>query len=446
MRQFFIWLPKALFFLACFGLVWLSGAIIGLTGTFPAPQLKQAIIVLGSIKYDPVPHHLVPAVYDFAGVRIHSPQKVADGSILITSYFKDIDWKPAAKLIDTNGNLLHVWNVDVEKLFPRDIGRNDYIHGTYVFPDGDILLNVEYRGLVRLDSCSNAKWTLSVPRTHHSIHPTSDGNFWVPGIVEILADAKGLEYLDRFKVLEAPVYAEHLLKISPDGKILAKIDLLDVLYRNELQRYIQKIGKSNSRDILHLNDVEELPPKTANEYSLFESGDLVVSLRSLHLVFVLDPESLAVKWHAQDPWIGQHDPDFIGNGRIGIFDNNRDWTNRGTVLGGSRIISIKPDTGEIKQLYPTEGAGHFHSDEGGKWQLLENGNYLITEAGAGRIFEVSPEDGKTVWEWVNDPFDATSIPEVLEGTIPEVLEGTKYQYPPEQIAKWPCSMSSQDND
>ncbi|PSQ84762.1 MAG: hypothetical protein BRD40_00840, partial [Bacteroidetes bacterium QS_1_65_9] len=67
-------------------------------------------------------------------------------------------------------------------------------------------------------------------------------------------------------------------------------------------------------NIPHINDVEPLPPDLADAYPLFDAGDLVVSVKRLHLVFVFDPDSMTVKWHASDPFVAQHDPDFIGDG------------------------------------------------------------------------------------------------------------------------------------
>ena len=46
----------------------------------------------------------------------------------------------------------------------------------------------------------------------------------------------------------------------------------------------------------------------------------------------------------------------------------------------------------------------FYSNERGKQQALPNGNILVTEAFAGRVFELARGDGGTrmVWESVNE--------------------------------------------
>jgi len=168
----------------------------------------------------------------------------------------------------------------------------------------------------------------------------------------------------------------------------------------------------------------------AEDYPLFEAGDLLVSLRNADLVFVLDPETRRVEWHASDPFIHQHDPDFMGDGRIGVFDNNQDGTVRGDMLGGSRIVVVEPGANSTEVLFPTPRSEPLYSRIRGKWQRLRNGNLLITEATAGRVVEVAP-DGHTVWDWVAKPY--------LDDAVAQVSEGTRYDLAATDVASWPCS-------
>ena len=183
-------------------------------------------------------------------------------------------------------------------------------------------------------------------------------------------------------------------------------------------------------DIMHLNDVEELWPGMAASYPMFEAGDLVVSLRQLSTVLVLDPETLVVKWVGSDPLILQHDPDFIGDGKIGVFNNNNDRTSRGTFLGGSQIVIYEPHSDSYQAVYPTEKSLPFSTAYAGKWQLLPNRNILTVESRAVRAFEANPA-GEAVWEWVSDRMDGSHVP--------EVLEATRYVLTPEAVAGWNCS-------
>lgn len=168
----------------------------------------------------------------------------------------------------------------------------------------------------------------------------------------------------------------------------------------------------------------------ADEYPRFEAGDLVISVRRFHLVFVFDPESLDVKWHASDPFIAQHDPDFIGDGWIGVFDNNTDGTGRGMQLGGTRIVALQPHTDSMEVRFPTPHSEPFYTAGLGKWHLLENGNMLLAETESGRVVKVD-STGRTVWEWVHPSYD--------EPRVPEIRQAVRHDLSLRDVAVWPCT-------
>ncbi len=387
-------------------------------------------------------HYLKAAPYDRYGTRILSASDSQPGLTLITSYWEDMGWNAGIKLIDSEGRVVHRWRTDVIELWPdapdwvKVVGG--YVHGSHLFDNGDVLFNIEHTGLFMIDSCGAVKWHLDHP-THHSIARDSDGNFWVPGNVKLSrSEPQDMKYLRQYPGLtptaKSPVYEDRLLKVSPEGKVLADISLLKVLYDNNLQRYIVKISKRRNGDLLHLNDIDVLDASMAAQYPLFAAGDIVVSLRHLHMIFVMDPLTGVVKWHATDSWIEQHDPDFSGDGWITVFDNNNDFgghsgPRRGEMLGGSRVVAVQPDTGKMKVNYPQKDGELFYTKTGGKQQQLENGNLLLTEAKAGRVFEVTAT-GELVWEWINKPND--------KNQVAEVMEGTRYAISPDQVASWPC--------
>lgn len=223
------------------------------------------------------------------------------------------------------------------------------------------------------------------------------------------------------------------MRVSEDGVVLDTINLLDLLYANDLERFLAKANQLNSDDPTHLNDIEPLPDSLAAEYPLFEAGDLAVSLRHLDMVFVVDPVSKRVKWHSTDPHIHQHDPDFIGDGWIAIFDNREDGTGRGTMLGGSRVIAFQPHTDSLRILFPTSRSEPLYTAHRGEWQLLENGNLLLTEEWTGRIVEVA-QDGRTVWEWIVE-----RVEHFGRTMIPAVTKATRINLSRDDVAAWPCA-------
>lgn len=375
------------------------------------------------------------------GTRIEDPGAIQPGLTLIATSWKEFGWDKGLKLIDQEGKVVHRWRIPGDEVFPDppdEYVKTDpakaSVHGVYLFPGGDVLVNIEYVGTARIDACGEVLWRLP-SASHHSIARAENGTFWVSAgtytAPQVTTRPSG-----GFPGT-APTYWDRILHVSEHGEILDEIRILDVLYRNDLQRHIPKgssypprqIGKY-SDDLTHLNDVEPLPSSIASTYPGLEAGDLLVSLNHLDLIFVLDPQSKRVKWHASEPFIQQHDPDFLGDGWIGVFDNNRDGTDRGEMLGGSRIVALQPHTDSMKVLFPTQKSEQFYTEVYGKWQRLENGNLLLTEGVAGRVAEVAP-DGRTVWEWVAEPYK--------EESVPEVSEGIRYDLTEQQVAAWPCS-------
>ena len=386
-------------------------------------------------------------VYDRSGAFVKQPEKMQPGLTLITSWW---NWDgtdgviPGAKLIDRDGNTVHAWRPDRSTLFPNadvkgDPLRADY-DGSHLFPNGDVLLIFEYIGAVRVDACGTVQWRLA-EGAHHYISRAEDGSFWIPG-TSAERGTTTPRYPNGVPGVKDPVWFDQLLHVSADGDLLQKINVLDVLYANDLERYILKghgpYPGTLMKDPVHLNDVEPLSATMADEYPLFEAGDLLVSLRHANLVLVVDPTSKNVKWHASRPFLHQHDPDFTGDGWIGVFDNRDDVTKRGAMLGGSRIVSLQPHTDSMRVRFPTPQSDPFYTGTQGQWEELANGNLLLTESNAGRVVEVDSA-GRTVWEWIQKPAGTWLQRPSDESTVPVVTGASRYDLTRKEVASWPCS-------
>jgi Arylsulfotransferase (ASST) len=348
---------------------------------------------------------LVLAEGELEGVVVHVPDAPQPGLALISGISED--GVVGLRLIGIDGTVRHRWPASFSAIWPDPqhvrgsrLPANDWdteIHGAALLPDGDVVFNFERYGLQRLDPCGELVWKLPY-MTHHAVFVSDDGHLWVPGI------RYHAEPVSSLPGIVPPFEEDMILEVSPDGTILREISLLELFYANELQALLfanggHTIDAVSHKDLLHLNDIEILSKSDAAAFPLFEAGDIMLSLRNLNLVMVIDPATEAVRWTQSGPWIRQHDPDFLPDGRIMVFDNRRDESGR-QVFGGSRILAIDPVTREVQTLYEGSEEAPFFSNVKGKQQLLANGDLLIAEAERGRVFEVTP-DGRIVWSHIS---------------------------------------------
>jgi hypothetical protein len=203
-----------------------------------------------------------------------------------------------------------------------------------------------------------------------------------------------------------PFLEEFIVKVSRNGEIVQEISLMDVIINSQYESslfddghdIVGQWGESQGVE-MHMNDIEVLGAERAGSFPLFEEGDIMASLRNLNLIVIIDPDTQLIKWSQVGPYLRQHDPDFLDDGKISVFDNRRDDA-QGTILGGSRILELDPITRDVSVLYESDTSNFFYTNGLGKHQHLPNRNILITEGEAGRTFEVTP-DGQIVWSYIN---------------------------------------------
>jgi len=240
--------------------------------------------------------HLSEERHQGAGLVRHVEHKSSPGVTLIESVF---DERVGLRLLDNRGSTLHTWPALYSQITPKaelireeEIPTNDWetmVHGSALYPDGDILFNLPGLTLVRMNACGDVEWTLPSP-THHSIHLADDGNIWT------LGRRYYEQPVPKFRRLRPEFRDDLVLEVSPEGKILREISLLEVLYANDLIGSVFPIGLTSSdgnpmTDLLHTNDVETLSMDMAPAFPLFEPGDALVSFRNLNLLIVFDPDS-----------------------------------------------------------------------------------------------------------------------------------------------------------
>jgi hypothetical protein len=278
------------------------------------------------------------------------------------------------------------------------------VHGLAVLPDASLVFTYsEAVALQRVDRCGRRLWA-TPGRYHHSVTlEEAAQSVWA-----LRVDPESRPEDDGQPATAAE--RERIVRVSvEDGRVLQEFSIQDVIDANpeidilELRRLHDNDSGGNSRgaqgqwmaDAFHLNDVDPLPSKLAGRFDSFAAGDLLVSARSLNLVFVIDPETLKVRWWRTGAMQRQHDPDWHESGEISIFNNRM-------TRGRSEIVAINPATFARRTVYDGRSAD-FYSRMRGNHQRLPNGNILITSAQQGRVLEVTPA-GEVALEFVNaDP-------------------------------------------
>ena len=396
-------------------------------GWFPATYVGQAYDQAQAMysKVQGIPPDSGPVVYNRSGTRVVRPNRMQPGPILMASSWKDLNWEPAVRILGRKGDVLHEWETSPEKIFPSVVGAftgfRDFQppHGFRLFENGDLLVNGQGMGLARLNACGEVIRRVSTPETHHSGARGENGTVWVP--------ARSKERVSFSGLGGSRINHDIIAHISKDGDVIDKTSVLDLVYKSNLQKRIFK--NDALHDPTHLNDIDILPDSISESYPNLEGGDILISLREIHTVMVLDKDTKKIKWEESDPFIRQHDPDFIGDGWIGVFDNRWDNTRRGSVLGGSRVVAVDTRSDSTQVLYPTSSSDTFYTATAGRWQRLGNGNLLLTESRAGRVFEVTGS-GQLVWEWINQS---------EKSRVSEVYGARRVDMTREEIASWSCS-------
>ena len=270
------------------------GATVFKFRVFPYSVLNRGFDEWWQLRADPDNRNFLhPVRYDEPGTKVYDPERIMPGATLLTAFWPDRELMPGIRLIDVNGNTLNHWEVRPQEIWPEspyeDLSKGtknvaeNYVHGSYLYPNGDIVFNIEMLGLIRMDSCGEVLWKLPY-RTHHSVDRDDEGNFWVAGLKWT---EPGNERAELFPGITAPFTDSTILQVSPDGELLKEISLLESVYTGGYKHLLWHYGALGG-NVLHLNDVEVLSSALAEQFPLFEAGDIVVSSRNLNFIAVMD--------------------------------------------------------------------------------------------------------------------------------------------------------------
>jgi hypothetical protein len=436
---------QASILLAVLGGVFLAGLYSGATRNalyrlvWQLRENVRLVVEDTSLTGEPI-HFLQPARQPGSGVTVNE-RAGEDGLVLLAGFF---DGGNELRLVRRDGTPVRRWPVRFSEHFPEtdhlalppQSDLNVDLHGALVTPDGSVVFNYEYGGLVKLSRCGEVEWTLAHP-VHHSVERAEAGGYWVPGREYLYPDQEGKfppftrltgETVDDYRYDE-----DYILRVSEEGEILEAVSIPQILYDSGLEPVLTATGygfagafRHLDREIVHVNKIAELPAAMAGAFPGLEAGDLMLSMREYNLVVIVDPETWRVRWHQTGPWRRQHDPEFTPDGRIAVFNNNAYTISLGAGWGSrwqsdpeaprvSNIVLMDPATREWEVAYGGREGQEFLTVLRGKHEALPGGGFLVTEFEAGRVFEVDAE-GRLVWEYINR-YDDDRVLEITEARL-----------------------------
>ena len=398
--------------------------------------------------------HVQYARFEGEGVTVNSysaGQEGFDDLIFVTGFFDDNN---GARLLRRDGSVVASWELS----FSRHLGEeseertdgtvpatdwNLDTHGALILPNGSILVNYEYNGLVHLDRCDGIIWASAHP-THHSIETSQRGGFWIPGREFVAKSSETRDVLAPFTFGGAEgnfVKNDLILHVGEDGTFLESVSVFEIFENSGLLPLLTATGGLFSRnnswwsEVVHLNKVAELSTELAAAFPMFEAGDLLISLRQRNMIAVVDPESWTIKWYKIGPWLRQHDPEFLPNGKIAVFNNgtfstllDADGRQPQDAQNYSAILLVDPATNEVETFFEGREDAPFLSIIRGKIDPTPKGGFLVTSHEEGRLFELDAE-GEILWEYLNRYDETRAL---------EVTEARRYPLDYFDVSDWNC--------
>lgn len=304
-----------------------------------------------------------------------------------------------AHLVDINGKEVHSWKL------PGRTGRH-----ACILPNGNLAVNTidpdrenifpffnKYGGGIMSELSPTGK----VVRQHKDKYGHHDAYHYPDGSGRIL-----------YTSLEA-LTAEESAKIigGVPGSEINGITHTDVIKEVDAQGQLLwswRVSESLPRDLFPLQ-----PHYTREHYPLINGvypladGNILASLRSVSHVIIIERSTGRIIWDLGPEVLAQqHNANELSNGNILIFDNGA--FRAGESMPFTRAIEVDRTTKEIVWEYRDKSQMvNFFTPFMGSAQRLANGNTLLCESAFGRVFEVTRE-GRVVWEYVNEWFEAYS--------------------------------------
>ena len=194
-----------------------------------------------------------------------------------------------------------------------------------------------------------------------------------------------------------PIHINGRLRDSDKIVILSESNKIEWEWRAH-KHINKKKWKSKGLEIFHMNSIQYISKNPINNKEAF-----LISSPFLGEIFLIDKISKKILWSSKKiKLIFQHDPHYLKNGNILVFDNGISHSrvieiniNKNTVIWEYKGSSVAIETHkQFNSLLDNQ----FHSPIISGARRLSNGNTLITDGLRGHIFEVTASK-KTIWNY-----------------------------------------------
>ncbi len=348
------------------------------------------------------------------GTTLYRPKLCANGYFLVFGNSRELP----IRLMDMNGRVIRRWELD-DSISSLGTGRVHLLRNGHILVQRGSMIS-EDGSIDEYDWEGNLVWRyipqVKIPHErlmgpHHDVWRKDNGNTLV-----ICREAVPEKYLKEVREptwQNQTICGDTIQEINRDGDVVWEWNShghLDINHYRLLASPEWHAGAHNSTvvDWTHVNTVRDIPENPWYDQGdrRFRPGNVMISPRQLDTVYIIDRKTGDIVWEYSGDYFGglsgQHEPYMIpkglpGAGNVMIFDNGASpWKDLGHA-GKSYVLEVNPMTKELEWVY--DKGLNFHSTYTSSAQRLWNGNTLICESVADRVFQVTPE-GKTVWEHI----------------------------------------------
>lgn len=290
------------------------------------------------------------------------------GYIYIVGKFDFADAMNGVLLMTTEGRLVRYWKIPNREL-------KDGHHHLFAFRhDGSFFSAADYGPIYHIDACG--QWLGSIHgEFHHAIEPLDEDRYYVAGSADN-KDAFSLVNVKTMTIERTVALAQVHNAADPELGIFG----------------LWITRQEDTEDTWHINDVEPFPASAKSDR--FKPGDLLISYRHSDLVYVIDPNTLQLKWWTQAYTSGQHDPDWQPDGTITVYNNRLYKKQHYSTIVHYDLKSPKPQTIFDGKKY------NFYGSIGGKHTIMDDGSLLLSSYDQGRALWVDKE-GRILFDFVN---------------------------------------------